>query len=135
MANAKTCCTASTAALLVGPLAAWRTRLGRKRRNGPSFHVRELGEALAPQRLTQLQQAARLDLADALARDAVGAGHLFQRLRVAVLQPEAQLDHLALARRQRPQHLADALAQQVLVHRDAGVRRVRVVEEVLQRTL
>jgi hypothetical protein len=37
---------------------------------------------LAPQRLPQLQQAARLDLADALAGDAVGLNHLLAESKI-----------------------------------------------------
>src|SRR5947209_3763071 len=65
----------------------------------------EFREAFAAEGLAQLQQAARFDLTDALTGDAVGLGHLFERARLAVLQPEPQLDYLALTRRQRAQHL------------------------------
>src|SRR5262245_61855931 len=68
-----------------------------------SLGLGELGEALAAERLAELEKTAGLDLADALASDAVLAGHLFQRARLAVLEAEAHLDHLSLARRQRPQ--------------------------------
>src|ERR1051326_6942694 len=94
------------------------------------LRFRKLRQPLASRRLTQLQEAARFDLPDALARDAVGPGHLFQRPRLAVTQAETNLDYLALTRRQGPQHLADALAQQVQVHGCAGVVGVAVVEEV-----
>src|SRR5262249_7027420 len=92
-------------------------RLGRARRNSrlTSRHLREVGQPTAALRLAQLPQAATLDLADALAGDAEVTGHLVQRPGVAVPQPEAQLDHLAVARRQRPQHLAHPLLEQVLV--------------------
>src|SRR5690242_20671702 len=95
-------------------LPRWRVGLvsGRQLLRTPTGLLRlgEVRQALAPQRLAQLQQPARLDLADALAGDAVGPRHLLQRARVAVLQPEAQLDDLPLPRRQRPQDLGDALA-------------------------
>src|SRR5207245_2463085 len=97
-----------------------------------SLRLGELRQPLASQRLPQLQQAARLDLADALAGDAVGPRHLLQGPRLAVAQAEAQLDDLALARGQRSQHLADALAEQMLINRLAGVGGVGVVQEVLQ---
>ena len=54
--------------------------------NSCSLRLGELGQALAAQRLPQLEQAARLDLADPFAGDAVGARHLFQRARLAVAQ-------------------------------------------------
>src|SRR5205085_11563881 len=95
----------------------------------------ELGEPLAAQWLAELEQPAGLDLPDALARDAVDLGHLVERPRLAIPQAEAQLDHLALARRQRPQHLADALAQQMLVGALAGRERPVVAQELLQRPL
>src|SRR5258708_34243224 len=50
--------------------------------------------------MAQLGQRAGLDLAHALARDAELAADLLQREGVAVAQPEAELEHQALARRQ-----------------------------------
>src|SRR5207249_3097131 len=79
------------------PLAC--TSLGERRACGcttkhyqPLLRLGELREALAAERLTQFQQPARLDLADALAGDAVGPRHLFQRLRLAIAQAETHLD-------------------------------------------
>ena len=48
----------------------------------------KLRQALAAKRLAELEQAARLDLADAFAGDAVGLGHLVQRPRLAVRRPK-----------------------------------------------
>ena len=59
----------------------------------------EIRQAMPPQRLSQLKQAARLNLTNAFARDAVGPCHLFQRPRLSVPQAEAKLDDLAFARR------------------------------------
>src|SRR5437867_3570691 len=61
------------------------------------FFLGEAGEALAAQRLPQLDQATRLDLPDALAGDAVAARHFIKRPRLAVSQAKAKLDHFALA--------------------------------------
>src|SRR5262249_24536752 len=99
------------------------------------FYLGEVRQALTADRLAQLQQPARLNLPDPLAGDAVGPRHLLEGARVAVAEAETQLNDLALARRQRPQHLADALAQPVPTDPRAGVGRVGVVEEVLQRPL
>ena len=76
--------------------------------------------------MPQLDQAARLNLADALARDAIGPRYLFQRPRLAVAQTETQLDDLPLARGQRTKHFADALTQlaidsEVLGYSSVGV--------------
>src|SRR5256885_16740227 len=94
--------------------------------------LREAGEPLAALGLAELEQAAGLDLADALAGDAVATGHLVERLRVAVLEAETQLDHLALARRQRAEHLPDAFLQEAAVDRLAGVDDVAVVDELAE---
>src|SRR5438309_115351 len=74
--------------------------------------IAEPSKPLAAKGLPQLEQAARLDLANALAGDAVAAGHFVQRPRFAVLEAKAQLNHLALALRQRTQHFRDAFPQQ-----------------------
>ena len=49
--------------------------------------------------MAQLAQRLRLDLADALAGDAELAADLLERAAAAVFEAEAQLQHLALARR------------------------------------
>src|SRR5437867_1677441 len=77
--------------------------------------IGEPRQALAAQRLPQLQQTARLDLPNAFAGDAVGLGDLIQGPRLAVPQAEAQLDDLAFPRRQRAQHLCNAFLEQVLI--------------------
>src|SRR5207248_325928 len=63
------------------------------------------------QRLELLQRVV-LDLADPLARDAERAADLLERARLLALQAEAELDHLALALRQRVERLLDVLAAQ-----------------------
>src|SRR5947209_18893301 len=80
-----------------------------------SLHFRELLQPCTPHRLPQFQDAAGLDLADALPRDAEQTGHLVERLRLAVLQAVAELDHLPLPLGQRLQNFADPLAEYVLV--------------------
>src|SRR5262245_66069153 len=85
-----------------------------------------LGERL------QLLQGVVLDLADALTGDAEGAADLLQRAGVLALQPEAQLDHLALALGQRVERALDVLAAQVqggLVERGRGLL---VLDEVAE---
>ncbi len=47
--------------------------------------------------MAQLRQGFGLDLADALASDAELASNLLKRAVATVLQPETQLQHLALA--------------------------------------
>ena len=53
-------------------------------------------EEVVAVRLAQLVQRARLDLADALARDAEHGADLLQRPSAPVVQPEAQSNHIAL---------------------------------------
>ena len=72
---------------------------------GPGLHA-------VPQRLRfrqpfELLQRVVLDLADPLARDAEGAADLLERPRRPTVEPEAELDHLTLALRQRAQLLLD----------------------------
>src|SRR3954447_8579037 len=62
----------------------------------------------------QLLQRVALDLADALAGDAEGATDLLQREWLEAGKAVAQLDHLALALRQRIERPADPLPLQVL---------------------
>src|SRR5690606_20833964 len=74
----------------------------------------------------QLAKRLRLDLPDALARDAELLPDLFERAIAAILQPEAQDDDALLTLVELAQRLADLIAQQLLggeIHR----RRDRVV--------
>src|SRR5215217_4644294 len=83
------------------------------------------------QRLELLQRVV-LDLADALARDVERAADLLQRERARAGEPEAHLDDLALALRERVERLAHVLAAEVvgrLVER--GDRRL-VLDEVAE---
>src|SRR4051812_4425101 len=89
--------------------------------SGSLFRFGKLGQALAAEWLPQLEQAAGLDLANALTGDAIRPGHFLQRPGLAVLEPEAQLDHLALPRCQRPQHLGNPFPEQMLIDGLAGV--------------
>src|SRR5207253_10660935 len=52
--------------------------------------IGELFASLAAGRLAELEQAAGLDMADAFAGDPVEPGHLGERQRGAIPQPEAQ---------------------------------------------
>src|SRR5437763_5159931 len=65
------------------------------------------------QRLELLQRVV-LDLANPLARDVERPADLLQRARAFAREPEAQLDHLALAGGQRRQRAAHVLPAQVL---------------------
>src|SRR5207245_2594728 len=89
--------------------------------------------ALAAQRLPQLDQPTGFDLPDTLAGDAVAARHLIQRPRLTVSQPKPQLDHFALALRERAQHFADAVAQKVLIGGVARAVDARIIEEIAER--
>src|SRR3954462_15695047 len=100
--------------------------------NSGSLDFGELLQPGAADRLPQLEDAAGLDLPDPLPRDPEQPGHLVERLRLAVLQPVPEFDHLALPLGQRPQDLADPLAEQVLIDVLARRGRATVAEEVLQ---
>jgi hypothetical protein len=77
-------------------------------------------------KVAQLLEGAKLDLANALARYAQAAAHLFQRARVAVVETEAHAQHLFLASRQLVEDLVDLLAadevQRSLRRRNGSLR-------------
>src|SRR5262249_50599610 len=83
----------------------------------------------------KLEEAAGFDLPDPFTGDAVAAGDLVERPRLAVLEAEAKLDDLALARRQRTEHLGNPLLEQHLIDVLAGVLRAIVVDHFLERSL
>src|SRR6266446_6931337 len=64
-----------------------------------------VAELLRARRVAQLAQRLGLDLADALTSHAEALAHLFQRPLVAVDQPETQLQHAPLPRRERVQNV------------------------------
>src|SRR5438128_9892913 len=92
-------------------------------------------EALSLWQRLELLQRVVLDLPDPLAGDAERTPHLLERTRLLALEPEAQLDHLPLALRQRRERVLDVLAPE----RELGsvVRRLRslVLHEVPERRL
>src|SRR5712692_4657353 len=87
-------------------------------------------QALAADRLAQLQKSSSFDLSNPLARDAIAAGHFVQGSRPAISQAEAQLDHFPLARRQGPQDLKDAFAEQVMIDGLGRTGGVRIAEKI-----
>src|SRR5947209_6616304 len=96
----------------------------------------EAAEAAADARMPQLVQGLRLDLAHALAGNAHLLPDLLQGIDVAIAKPEAQLQHQALARRQRLlKDAARLVLEDMLV--GALVRRLvfLVDEEITQLTL
>src|SRR5713226_3617915 len=66
-----------------------------------------VAELLRARRVAQLAQRLGLDLADALAGDAEALAHLFERPLVAVDEPETQLQHTPLSRRERVEDVFD----------------------------
>src|SRR5215218_8096721 len=83
------------------------------------------------QRLELLQRVV-LDLADPLARDVERAADLLERPRPPAGQPEAHLDDLPLALRQRRQRASHVLAAQVLRRKLEWRHGVLVLDEVTQ---
>src|SRR6185295_14520816 len=83
------------------------------------------------QRLELLERVV-LDLADALARHAEGSADLLERARLRAREPKAELDHLAVALRQRGERVLDVLTTELDLR---GVERrlgLLVLDEVAQ---
>src|SRR3954470_8150810 len=76
----------------------------------PLFEV--IAELLRPTRVAKLRQRLRLDLPDALAGDAELLADLLERARMAVDEPEPELDDFLLALRQGVQHALQLLLEQ-----------------------
>ena len=75
------------------------------------FDFEELAQALRPLRVAQLGERLRLDLADALTRDAERLADFLERLRLAAIEAEPHPHDLLLALAQLAQHLlADLLS-------------------------
>src|SRR5207249_7062895 len=72
-------------------------------------------EMHAANRVLQLADSFRLDLANALASDLEDAADLFQRVGVAVLQAVAETNDLALAPSERLEQAFDFLPQNALI--------------------
>src|SRR4051794_40463737 len=94
--------------------------------------LRRVAQTLRLGQHLELLERVVLDLADALARDSERAADLLQGARLLAGQPEAHLDHLALALRQRVQSPEHVLLAQVLERRlERRLGRV-VLDEVAQ---
>src|SRR3954447_3936185 len=77
----------------------------------PGGGVEEAFELPAADRVLQLADGLRLDLADALAGDLENPADLFERVGVAVAQAVAELDDLALAVGERLEHALDLVLE------------------------
>src|SRR5438067_5903062 len=104
-------------------------RPGRSRPGRHSSGSSSVPDQLGRTEMAQLLEGAELDLTDALSRDVQARADLFERSRVAVVQAEAHLQHVSLARRQLVEHLVDLLAADEVEGRLGGRwRRVRLNE-------
>src|SRR5262245_20047253 len=102
------------------------------RASAPQHAVEEALQLPTPHRVLELAHRLRLDLPHPLARHLEDPTHLLQRVRVAVAQPVTQLDDLALAVRQRLEHLVDLVFQHLLRRRlHRRLRRV-VLDELAE---
>src|SRR3954451_283084 len=100
------------------------------------FAVRDSFEVVlelpAPARMPELAERLRLDLADALAGDVELLADLLEGARSAVLQPEPELEHAALATRERVEHGLHLLLQQLVGCRLRRRERAAVLDEVAE---
>src|SRR3954464_10964612 len=103
-----------------GNFSCKRSELGRRAAAPASLsrallcHVAKLDRVAE---CAELLQALVLDLADPLARDVECPADLVQRARMLAVEAVAQLEHLALAARER----AEDLPQRFLAQRDLGL--------------
>src|ERR1700686_3429360 len=91
-------------------------RWGGPRPADPGRSVEEVGQATAARRVAHLAQGLGLDLTDALTGHPEAAAPLVERARMAVDEPEAQLDHAPLPGRERVEDVFDLDTQ----HRARG---------------
>src|SRR5689334_15749506 len=73
-----------------------------------------VAQLLAARWVAELPQGLRLDLADALARDHELTAHFLEGAAAAIVQAEAQLEHLSLAHSQAVQDVHHLLFQQLM---------------------
>src|SRR5689334_9503774 len=92
--------------------------------------VQVVAEDLGAGGVAELGHGLGLDLADALAGDAVDFADLVQRLGLPVGQPEPHRDHPRLPLRQRVQHRVQLLLQQREADRLTRLDRLRVLDQV-----
>lgn len=79
---------------------------------GPHLLFQEVFELLAAAGVTQFAQRLGLDLADTFTGYIKLFSYLFQGAAAAILQTEAQLEHLLLSRGEGGQHIAQLLLEQ-----------------------
>src|SRR5690242_7233717 len=104
---------AATSARARSPRSAQRSCFRPPRRIGSSGLTRPsdaVSESLRLGQRLELLERVVLDLPDPLAGDAERAPDLLERRRLLAREPEAELDHLALALRQRRERQLDVLA-------------------------
>ena len=94
--------------------------------------VEKILQLLASAGVPELAQRLGFYLANALAGDAEALAYLFQSVRAAVLQPEAIVQHFALALGEGVEHLLDLLVEQVSGRGLLGVGKFPVLDEVAE---
>src|SRR5215813_4179457 len=104
-------------------------------RGWQSWHRSRLEEApklLGPRGMTELAEGLGLYLANALTGDRKVLPHFLEGVLAAVGEPEAEPQHLLLARGERVQHLVRLLAQREPDHALHGRAHLLVLDEVAQ---
>src|SRR5438270_6255488 len=97
-----------------------------------SYSLRDVAELDRVGDSAQLLEALVLDLPDALTRDVERPADLVEGARMLPVEPVAQLEHLALAARQRAQNLPQCLLPQRGLGLLVGKRQVLVRDEVAE---
>src|SRR5690606_1518699 len=94
--------------------------------------VQVIAQHLRAARVAELPQRLRLELADALPRHANLPADAFQRAASPIHQAVPHRDHITLAVRQRLEHRADLLAQELASGRVRRSRQLLVLDEVTE---
>src|SRR5262245_48784515 len=97
--------------------------------------LQEAAELFRSRRMAKLAQRLCFDLADALTGHGEILADLLERVLAAVREPEAQAEHLLLARRERVQHAVGLLPERQPDHALHGRAHLLVFDEIAEVTV